>query len=111
MSARNVFIPTEILVDLCKIIRSEQYTALLSALPDVHEEASAEHLSLTIEDARNLLRVVDIEMSKAILRYPHNEDDDPQYDPEHEECYDEIMMGIYEKTYYYVQSEFPELKS
>lgn len=48
-------------------------------------------------------------MQKAILQYPNNEADSPNYDAEHEEKYDDIMMGIYEKTYYYVKSEFPDI--
>jgi hypothetical protein len=55
--------------------------------------------------------MVDIELSKAILKYLFNEDGHPLYNSEHEEKFDDIMMGIYEKTYYYLQSEFGDLKN
>lgn len=63
-------------------------------------KGKTEYLNLNEEEARNLLYLADIEMKKAILKYPNNEEDDPEYNKEHEEKYDEIMMGIYEKIYY-----------
>ena len=109
MLRRKVFIPQEIIADLRELVRSEAYAALSPVFENV--SSGAEYLDLGIQDARNLLRAVDIEMSKAMLRYPHNEEDDPLYDPQHEERYDGVMMGLYEKTYHYVRSEFKDLET
>lgn len=72
-------------------------------------DPGTEHLDLDENDARNILRLADIEISKALVRYPHNEEDDPLHDPEHEARYDDVMMGLYEKTYYYIRATFEGL--
>jgi hypothetical protein len=110
MASKKVFVPSEIISELYAIVVREGYSALFPVFKQGVGE-NIEYLDLSEQDAKNLLRLADIEMSKALLRYPHSEEDDPLYDPKHEEGYDEIMMGIYEKTYYYIQSEFRELKA
>lgn len=110
MATRKIFIPSEIVSELRDIVVREKYSALLSVFQGSADE-DIEYLDLSEHDAKNLLRLADIEMLKALLRYPHNEREDPLYDPEHEERYDDVMMGIYEKTYYYIQSEFKNLKT
>jgi hypothetical protein len=84
VSRRKVFVPSDLLSELKAIVQREGYAALAPVFQGV-------------------------EMSRALLRYPHNQEDDPQHDPEHEERYDDVMMGIYEKTYYYVRSTFRDL--
>lgn len=110
MATRKVYIPSEIISELRDIVVREGYSALLSIFEEGAGE-DIEYLDLSEQDAKNLLRLADIEMLKALLRYPHNETEDPLYNPEHEERYDDVMMGIYEKTYYYIQSEFKNLKA
>jgi hypothetical protein len=107
VSRRKVFVPSDLLSELKAIVQREGYAALAPVFQGVNGET--EYVDLDESDARNLLRLADIEMSRALLRYPHNQEDDPQHDPEHEERYDDVMMGIYEKTYYYVRSTFRDL--
>ncbi len=110
MSKRNIYMPNEIIQELKEIAEAENYDALKDIFIKVNSGTS-EYLSLNLDDAKKLIRLVDIELSKAILKYPFNEDDDPKYNPVHEEKYDDVMMGIYEKTYYYLQAEFKDLNN
>lgn len=110
MSNKNVFIPADIVDELHEIYEREGYVALEPVFSN-YVKGETEYLSLDLENARRLIQLADIEMQKAMLRYPHNEEEDPSYNPEHEEKYDDIMLGIYEKTCYYVQSEFGDLNS
>ncbi len=110
MSKRNIYMPNELVKELSEIVDAEGYVSLMQIFEGVNPN-EAEYLSIDVHEAKMLIRLADIEMSKAILKYPFNEDDDPNYDPVHEEKYDDVMMGIYEKTYYYLQSEFEELKN
>jgi hypothetical protein len=107
MSNRKVFIPSDLIAELKEIVSREAYTALSPLFENV--DAQTEYLDMDENDARNMLRLADIEMTRALLRYPHNEEDDPLHDPEHEARYDDVMMGIYEKTYYYIRSTFADL--
>ncbi len=109
MSKRKIYFPAELVGQLGIIVQQEQYVALNKVFAK-HGPGEMEYLELDQSDALNLLKIADIEMQKAILKYPNNEDDMPDYDPEHEEQYDDVMMGVYEKTYYYVRAEFPDIK-
>ena len=102
MVKRNVYFPADVVDAIYATFEKEKYQAL-THLFNGYVKGGTEYLTLDEEDASNLLRLADIEMSKAILKYPHNEADDPRYDPQHEEQYDDVMRGIYEKTYYYIQ--------
>ncbi len=110
MSKRNIYLPAELIQELYELSDKESYQSLEPIFRSV-KPGITEYLSLNLADAQLLIRLADIEMSKAILKYPFNDDEDPNYDPIHEEKYDDVMMGIYEKTYYYLQSEFKELKN
>ncbi|WP_353302150.1 hypothetical protein, partial [Sessilibacter corallicola] len=105
MSKRNIYLPNELIKELGEIVFSQGYEALFHVFRNVELETS-EYLPIDESDAKLLIRLADIEMSKAILMYPFTDDDDENYNSEHEEKYDDVMMGIYEKTYYYLQSEF-----
>ncbi|GAB2191807.1 hypothetical protein [Sessilibacter sp. MAH2] len=110
MSKRNIYLPNELVKELGEIVSNQGYEALFHVFRNVDLDTS-EYLSIDETDAKLLIRLADIEMSKAILMYPFNDDEVENYNPEHEEKYDDVMMGIYEKTYYYIQSEFEGLKS
>jgi hypothetical protein len=47
-------------------------------------------------------------LKKARLRFPYYDDGHPKYDKQHEMKFDDVQMGIYEKTIYYVESAFEE---
>lgn len=110
MSKRNIYLPNELIKELGVIVHDQGYAALSHVFKNIDLE-STEYLSIDESDAKLLIRLADIEMSKAILMYPFNDDEEENYKPEHEEKYDDVMMGIYEKTYYYLQSEFEGLKN
>jgi len=98
----------ELIDNIFSIIQQEKYETLDNIFKE-YVKGATEYLNVDEKDASNLLKLVDIEMQRAVLRYPNNEDDGPNYNPEHEEKYDDVMLGIYEKTYYYIQSEFSKL--
>ncbi|GAA3937982.1 hypothetical protein [Litoribacillus peritrichatus] len=110
MSKRNIFLPNELIKEISVIVHNQGYAALSHVFKNIDLE-NAEYLTIDESEARLLIRLADIEMSKAILMYPFNDDEEDNYNPEHEEKYDDVMMGVYEKTYYYLQSEFEELKN
>jgi hypothetical protein len=110
MSKRNIYLPNELIQELSEIVSCQGYEALFHIFENIELEAS-EYLLIDEADAKLLVRLVDIEMSKAILMYPFTDDDNENYNSEHEAKYDDVMMGIYEKTYYYLQSEFEGITS
>jgi hypothetical protein len=110
MSKRNIYLPNELIKELKNISLDQGYTALFHVFENVDLDNS-EYLSIDEADAKLLIRLADVEMSKAILMYPFTDNEEENYNPEHEEKYDDVMMGIYEKTYYYIQSEFEGVKS
>lgn len=99
----EVTIPDELIEEIIGIVHKEGYTLLYEAFP---AGVLKPHIFLSLQEAEALIILAIIEMKKAWLRYPHNDDQDPLYDEGHEEKYDDIQMGIYEKTIYYVQSAF-----
>lgn len=82
----------------------------LKPLFDSYIKAKTEYLSVDQDTAVNLLRLANIEMQKALLKYPYTDDEDEKYNPDHEAKFDDVMMGVYEKTYYYLRTEFPDLE-
>lgn len=109
MSRINVYFPTELLDEIYSIVTQEGYEAI-KPLFNNYIKAETEYLSVDQDAAVNLLRLANIEMQKALLKYPYTDDEDENYNPEHETQFDDVMMGIYEKTYYYLRTEFPDLE-
>lgn len=109
MSRINVYFPTELLDEIYNIVMQEGYEAI-KPLFNNYIKAETEYLSVDRDAAANLLRLANIEMQKALLKYPYTDDEDENYNPEHEAQFDDVMMGIYEKTYYYLRTEFPDLE-
>ncbi|MDR6984324.1 hypothetical protein J2X32_002968 [Rheinheimera pacifica] len=109
MSRINVYFPTELLDEIYSIVMQEGYEAI-KPLFNNYIKAKTEYLSVDQDAAVNLLRLANIEMQKALLKYPYTDDEDENYNPEHEAQFDDVMMGIYEKTYYYLRTEFPDLE-
>lgn len=105
MERKNVYFPADLIDEIYRISKKEQYLAIERILEN-YIEGKTEYLNLNEEEARQIIYLADIEMKKAILKYPDNEEDHPNFNQVHEEKYDEIMMGIYEKTYYYISTEF-----
>lgn len=91
----NVYFPTELIDEIYSIVIQEGYEAL-KPLFDSYIEAKTDYLSLDPDAAVNLLRLANIEMQKALLKYPYTDDEDEKYNPDHEANFDDVMMGVYE---------------
>jgi len=60
----------------------------------------------TQEEAQALVNVARLEVLEARLRYPFWDEDSPEYDPAHEDAFQDVQMGIFEKTVMYVGQAF-----
>lgn len=103
MIKREVLMPVELVDDIVRIVYSENYIALKEAFPAPDTKPP---IFLSDEEAEALISLAVIEKEKARLMYPFYDDEHPQYCEEHEEKFDDVQMGIYEKTIYYVESAF-----
>lgn len=103
MIKREVLMPIELAEDIARIIHKEGYEALKEAFPSSDKKPP---IFLSQEEAEALIDLAVIEKKKARLMYPYYSDEHPKYSEEHEEKFDDVQMGIYEKTIYYVESAF-----
>ncbi|MCF6257714.1 MAG: hypothetical protein L3K25_15690 [Gammaproteobacteria bacterium] len=103
MIKREVIMPSELVEEISQIVHKEGYVALKDAFPDREIKPP---IFLSQHEAEALITLAVIEKKKAWLMYPHYDDEDPSYNEEHEENFDDIQMGIYEKTIYYIESAF-----
>ncbi|MEY4576757.1 MAG: hypothetical protein RL701_1460 [Pseudomonadota bacterium] len=94
--------PAELVHEIRSIVHKEDYTILKDAFPLDKEPP----IFLSKEEAEALITLAVIEKRKAWLRYPYYDEDHPLHSAEHEQKFDDIQMGIYEKTIYYVGTAF-----
>ena len=102
MIKREVLMPAQLVHEIRKIVQREGYTALADAFKADQEPP----IFLSVEEAEALVTLAVIEKRKAWLRYPYYSEDHPKHSPEHEEKFDDVQMGIYEKVLHYVGSAF-----
>jgi hypothetical protein len=103
MIKRDVVMPKELIKEIAEIVHTENYFILKEAFPSIDMQGP---VFLSQEEAEALVDLAVIEKKKARLRYPYFDDEHPLHDEIHEEKFDDIQMGIYEKTIYYVESSF-----
>lgn len=103
MIKREVLMPVELVEEIAQIVSRENYQALKDAFPNSETKPP---IFLSQEEAEALIELAVIEKKKARLMYPYYDDENPKYDEMHEEKFDGVQMGIYEKTIYYVESAF-----
>lgn len=103
MIKREVIMPQELIEDIAGIVDKENYLILKEAFP-LGENAS--QIFLSEIEAESLVELAVIEKKKARLKYPFYDDEHPNYSEEHERMFDDVQMGIYEKTLYYIESAF-----
>ena len=103
MIKRNVVMPIELIKEIALIVQNENYVILKKAFPSIDAE---EPVFLSLEEAEALVELAVIEKKKARLKYPYYDDEHPLYSESDEGSFDDIQMGIYEKTIYYVESAF-----
>ena len=103
MIKREVLMPVELVEEIAQIVHKNGYEALMDAFISLDAKPP---IFLSDSEAEALISLAVIEKEKARLMYPFYDDENPRYSEEHEEKFDEIQMGIYEKTLYYVESAF-----
>ncbi len=103
MIKREVLMPPELVEEIAEIVNKENYVVLKEAFPN---ESVKPPIFLSNEEAEALIDLAVIEKKKARLKYPYYDEDHSNYNEEHEENFDDVQMGIYEKTLYYVESAF-----
>lgn len=103
MIKREVLMPPELVEEISEIVDKENYLILKEAFPNIDVKSP---IFLSVEEAEALIDLAVIEKKKARLKYPYYSEDHRKYDERHEEKFDDIQMGIYEKTIYYVESAF-----
>ena len=103
MIKRDVVMPIELIKEIAEIVHGENYIVLKDAFPSIDMEGP---IFLSEEEAEALVDLAVIEKKKARLKYPYYDEDNPLYDEDHENKFDDVQMGIYEKTIYYVESSF-----
>jgi len=103
MIKREVLMPEELIEEISQIVHKEGYLALEEAFSF---QKTQNPIFLSQDEAEALIDLAVIEKKKARLIYPFYDDEHPNFMQEHEEKFDDIQMGIYEKTIYYVESAF-----
>lgn len=58
------------------------------------------------EEAQALVNVARIEMLSASLKYPFWDEDSLKYDKCHDESFQDVQMGLFEKTIMYISQSF-----
>ncbi|MBF6649999.1 hypothetical protein [Methylobacter sp. BlB1] len=70
---------------------------------EVLNRGTEEELILNSQtEAQALIDVARIEMLNASLKYPFWDEDSAKYDRAHEDAFQEIQMGLFEKTTMYI---------
>lgn len=106
MIKREIQMPVELIEEITNIVNREDYFPLKEAFP--HNE-TLPSIFLSQDEAEALIELAVIEKKKARLKYPYYDDEHPKHSQEHEKKFDDIQIGIYEKTIYYVESAFPKI--
>ena len=94
--------PEDLITKIATIVNFENYEILKEAF----SKEKTPPIFLSKEEAEALIMLAVIEKNKARLKFPYHDDEHPQYNEFHEKEFDNVQMGIYEKTIYYVESAF-----
>lgn len=103
MIKRDVVMPIELAREIYEVVHNENYAILKNAFPTRDMRGP---VFINQEEAEALIELAIIEKKKARLRYPYYDDEHPLYSETDKDNFDDIQMGIYEKTIYYVGSAF-----
>jgi hypothetical protein len=101
--SKTIAIPETIKETLRKVARERQYPLVLEILA---RGKSAELVLADNDEAQAIVNVARLELLDAKLRYPFWSDDSPRYDKAHEEAFQDVQMGFFEKVASYIGSEF-----
>jgi len=101
--SKTITIPPPVKETLLKIAAERQYPLVLEILA---RGKSAELVLADDEEAQAIVNVARLELLDAKLRYPFWNDDSPRYNKAHEEAFQDVQMGFFEKVASYIGSEF-----
>lgn len=95
-------LPAEVRQALLQIALERGYPEAVAIL-----RRSAETLNLSSDrEAQVIVDVARVAVLDAGLRYPHRDEDSARHVPAHEDAFQEVQMGVFEKTVSYVGSVF-----
>lgn len=101
--SKTIPFPSVLKLQMQKIAKDRGYTTISAVLA----RGGVEELVLESEaEAQALANVARIELLDASLKYPFWNDDLPDYDHRHENAFQDVQMGIFEKTVMYLGQEF-----
>jgi hypothetical protein len=101
--SKTVVFPSELKEALLKIAVERRYPLVREILG----RGGTDELVLEDkEEAQAIVNVARMQMLDALLRYPFWSDDSPRYNKAHEEAFQDVQMGFFEKVASYIDSEF-----
>ena len=74
---------------------------------DILQRGNPDELILkTNDEAQAIVNVARVKLLDTLLKYPYWDEDMDNYNENHEEEFQEVQMGIYEKTVSYIMTKF-----
>ncbi len=99
----HIHFPAALKKQLQGIAQTRQYPVVQRVLERGHDD---ELIVNTQAEAQALVNVARAEMLSAQLKYPYWDEDLPEYDKHHEDAFQDVQMGIFEKTVMYLSQSF-----
>lgn len=100
---KTIPFPSSIKSEITKIAHDRNYPVVMEIMGRGTED---ELLIESREEAQAIVNVARIEMINAELKYPFWDEDSPQYQSSHEDAFQEVQMGLFEKVVMYLGQEF-----
>ena len=98
-----ITVPSDIKSELYEIASVSGYSLVLDILSRGSE---GEVVFESLAEAQAVVNVVRLKMLEALLKYPYWDDTLTPYNEEHEEAFQEVQMGLFEKVVSYVRHEY-----
>jgi len=101
--SQTIAFPNSLKLHLQRAANQRNYPVIKEIL----QRGSGEELVVnSLEEAQALVNVARLQMLDASLQYPFWDEDSPKYDRSHESAFQDVQMGIFEKTVLYVGQAF-----
>jgi hypothetical protein len=98
-----IAVPTELKSELLGIAEKSGYPSALAVLRrGTNDELVLENK----REAQELTNIARIQVLDALLKYPYWDDSEENHVQEHEDQFQNVQMGIYEKTVYFIGIHF-----
>ena len=101
--SKTIPFPASIKAEIAKIANERGYPVVIEI---VRRGAEDELLIESKQEAQAIVNVARIEMMNAELTYPFWDEDSPHYQSTHEEAFQEVQMGLFEKVVMYLGQAF-----